>query len=265
MKFYPTLPTLPPVVQRQRTTQSQVEIFREADASSSDSVERNTRDDSFNFPSRTSLLFIAYSLGSTAYIVFLLFAIQQKWECFTKISLPHGNVHQSVNITCPLTVQTPRSPCPNEWIYAETVANCYKLIYMVNLSTGESMCKSLGGSLTSIHSAEENRIVNEISRIGDNVTKGVYFPLIGGKRIGRGAQDWMWLDGTPWDYTNWAAGEPNHGWIEWGNYIEDCLMIYSDLYEYWEIPNPQQELHKWNDVPCSEVRRVAVCKRTPIL
>jgi len=40
---------------------------------------------------------------------------------------------------------------------------------------------------------------------------------------------WLWLDGTPWGYTNWDAGEPN------GGMGENCLLFDMERGEegYW--------------------------------
>ena len=66
-----------------------------------------------------------------------------------------------------------------------------------------------GCSLASILSREEQDVVNELSTINPF---GVAF--LGGRRIGMNATDggptgWEWLDGSSWDYTNWADGEPD--------------------------------------------------------
>lgn len=47
----------------------------------------------------------------------------------------------------------------------------------------------------SIHSPEENQFVTDLS-------DGTRFWL-------GGEAGWSWSDGTPWDFQNWAPGEPN--------------------------------------------------------
>ena len=50
---------------------------------------------------------------------------------------------------------------------------------------------------------------------------------------GRSGQ-FVWTDGTPWDYYNWYKGEPNN----WNN-NEDCAMMKSD--------------GTWNDEVCGNL------------
>uniref|UniRef100_A0A8C6SH88 C-type lectin domain-containing protein n=1 Tax=Neogobius melanostomus TaxID=47308 RepID=A0A8C6SH88_9GOBI len=76
------------------------------------------------------------------------------------------------------------------------------------LTTGTKSCQSHGANLASIHSTEENTFIVALinQATGEN------------RRTWIGAQDaiqegqWMWSDGSVWDYLNWRTGEPNnHG------------------------------------------------------
>ena len=50
--------------------------------------------------------------------------------------------------------------------------------------------------------------------------------------------EWTWSDGSAWDYTNWARGEPN------GQRRENCGRL--------EIPNGGHNYNgAWNDKPCN--------------
>ena len=55
--------------------------------------------------------------------------------------------------------------------------------------------------------------------------------------------EWVWLDETPLDFTNWASGEPA------GGSGENCLEM---------VPNKNGT---WNDVPCesSHAVKAAIC------
>ena len=77
----------------------------------------------------------------------------------------------------------------------------------------------------------------------------VGFPWLGGRRDPGKGKNFVWSDGTPWDYSNWAQGEPDDYKGD-----EDCTHM-------WESGHlPVVERHKWNDRPCSH-ERTFVCKK----
>ncbi|XP_039674649.1 galactose-specific lectin nattectin-like [Perca fluviatilis] len=92
----------------------------------------------------------------------------------------------------------------------------------------EFFCQTAGGHLASIHSNVEHRFIrnyikqvtgaNRPAWIGGHDTVWVFW--------------WLWTDGSYFDYTSWAAGEPN-------NYRggEFCLLM------NWN--------DNWNDGTCS--------------
>ena len=102
--------------------------------------------------------------------------------------------------------------------------------------------------MVSIHSDEEHDFVV----VGLNEDD---FPWLGGKRAPFNHDKFVWSDGTPWDYTNWAQGQPDDF-----KSIEDCAHLWEADQE-GELPVSQR--HKWNDRPCSHVRSF-VCKRKQI-
>ena len=80
----------------------------------------------------------------------------------------------------------------------------YKFMFgQYNWNTAKRECERLIGKphLVTIESQQENRFVNK---------------LVNGLRIWLGATDkrreghWEWIDGTPFDYTNWDRGQPNN-------------------------------------------------------
>jgi hypothetical protein len=86
-------------------------------------------------------------------------------------------------------------------------------------------CKSKDGHLATITSSEEQEAVYGLVR--NKGTKNLYW--IGGYKTN---DNWSWVTGERWDYTNWAPGEPNSdGGKE--NYLE----------MHHKIKNPGQ----WND------------------
>jgi hypothetical protein len=70
----------------------------------------------------------------------------------------------------------------------------------ISWMNARTQCLASGGDLASIHSAQQNAAVqtaaggsNAWIGLSDSQTEGV----------------WLWSDGTPFGYSNWAAGEPN--------------------------------------------------------
>ena len=86
---------------------------------------------------------------------------------------------------------------------------CYRFIEAEeNREGANNQCKNVSdgkATLVSIHGPEENEYV--LSLFNDK--EGVFASWIGASipypRTGKGT----WIDGTPWDYSNWYPGEPN--------------------------------------------------------
>ncbi|MBK8258930.1 MAG: CotH kinase family protein [Polyangiaceae bacterium] len=113
-----------------------------------------------------------------------------------------------------------------------TLAFCFKL---KNWSDAEADCVAQGGHLASIHDQTSY----------DEVVNGAYAITGGEWYIGLGdAQtegQFVWTDGTPFDFTSWNDGEPNNA----GD--EDCVHLAS-----WAGG-------LWNDIPC-DVPAHYVCR-----
>ena len=73
-------------------------------------------------------------------------------------------------------------------------------------------------------------------------------PWLGGRRDPGNRDIFLWFDGTPWDYTYWAQGQPDDNK---GN--EDCVHI-------WDVNQWNRENGLWNDAPCS-IKTTFVCKK----
>jgi len=97
-------------------------------------------------------------------------------------------------------------------------------------------CPRNGGELASIHSQAENDFVTQAAFARKQT------------RWFLGARDWpeegefVWQDGTPFDYSNWSEGEPNDN-----AGAEDCVIF------------GQRNSPQWNDVYCG-VYTAFVCR-----
>uniref|UniRef100_A0A8C9RED5 Ladderlectin-like n=1 Tax=Scleropages formosus TaxID=113540 RepID=A0A8C9RED5_SCLFO len=100
-------------------------------------------------------------------------------------------------------------------------------------------CITLGGSLVSVHSLEEYRFVQKLTRGADNTLPKTWIGGIDAVEEGK----WLWIDGTPFDFTNWAPDRPdNKG-------PEHCLEM--------NFGGRKQ----WNDLPCSKTKPFVCAKQ----
>ena len=100
-------------------------------------------------------------------------------------------------------------------------------------SEAKAFAESRGGYLAAITSAAEGQWLYDTFGSALRIDSGMR--IFGGDDVAIEEQ-WQWITGETWSYTNWYAGEPNdYG----GN--EDCVAFSSTL-------NPGQG-HYWNDVP----------------
>ncbi|XP_072395819.1 perlucin-like [Diabrotica undecimpunctata] len=96
-------------------------------------------------------------------------------------------------------------------------------------------CQAIGMSLVSIQSKEKSEAVK--TAIQASHLASDYWTS--GHKIGN---NWFWLQGDPFGFTNWSAGEPNNAK---GN--ENCLTIFAGG-------------SLWNDESC-DVKFYPVCEK----
>uniref|UniRef100_A0A7N9ANB3 Type-2 ice-structuring protein-like n=1 Tax=Mastacembelus armatus TaxID=205130 RepID=A0A7N9ANB3_9TELE len=84
-------------------------------------------------------------------------------------------------------------------------------------------CLLQNGWLASVLDAEENAVIQKV--ISD--AKGTGLIWLGGHDITQEGK-WIWIDETPFKYTNWAPVEPDN---YQGN--EDCLHIFTEGRWFW--------------------------------
>jgi len=135
------------------------------------------------------------------------------------------------------SLASPTTDCQAGW--SAFNGNCYKFFSEEKTwENAKDQCVEEQANLVSLHSEEEHQFV-----VGLNGG----FPWLGGRRDPGNGNNFVWSDGTPWDYTNWARGAPDNNK---GN--EDCAHMKKKV----------AERHKWNDRPCSHVKTF-VCKKGP--
>ncbi|XP_067221743.1 ladderlectin-like [Chanodichthys erythropterus] len=118
--------------------------------------------------------------------------------------------------------------CPYGW--TNFGLRCFKFYSQaVDWITAERNCQSLDANLASVHNKLENDFL--LSLLPSSSTRS----WLGG-HDGEEEGQWMWSDGTVYDYTNWNSGEPNNGL---GGGVENCLEI------------SYASTRFWNDTPCS--------------
>ncbi|XP_073724590.1 galactose-specific lectin nattectin-like isoform X2 [Misgurnus anguillicaudatus] len=122
----------------------------------------------------------------------------------------------------------PAHHCPHGW--TPFGVQCYKFFSQsVNWVTAEKNCQSIDANLASVRSIVENNFLLSLLVSADTRA------WIGGHDAEIEGQ-WLWSDGSQFDFTNWCSGEPDNNKH---NNPENCLEInYSNN-------------HCWNDELCS--------------
>ncbi|XP_073710910.1 ladderlectin-like [Misgurnus anguillicaudatus] len=106
---------------------------------------------------------------------------------------------------------------------------CYKFFpNSVNWPTAEKNCEALDANLASVR----NKVLNDflLSLIPAGTQSGTWIAGQDGEVDGQ----WLWSDGSEFDYVNWCANEPNNA-----GGPENCIVI-----------NVGSN-HCWNDMACS--------------
>ncbi len=94
-------------------------------------------------------------------------------------------------------------------------------------SDAEKICQSNGGTLISIHSAEENKFAIDLANRDRPIRAAVWIAAIRNNSV----DYFEWTNGQEFNYSNWASGEPknstdsesqvgmysNGKWGTWGN------------------------------------------------
>ncbi|XP_043192854.1 type-2 ice-structuring protein-like, partial [Amphibalanus amphitrite] len=109
--------------------------------------------------------------------------------------------------------QSSGGQCPAGW--SRHRHSCYLMPAVTATWFGASaLCPAMDrrARLASVHN-DNHQFVEELVASSDAT-----YAWLGGARLKSGGTDWAWQDGTPFDYVNWAAGQPN-------NSGEDCTCL----------------------------------------
>ena len=118
--------------------------------------------------------------------------------------------------------ETQPSPTPSnlinpaeEYDAVEYNGHYYKIVMKDDISWTDAKqeCADMGGHLVTITSQEEQNYIDSLNK-----------DWIGGYRDS--ADNWKWVTGEKWDYTNWAEGEPNNSSNVVSN--ESCIAIWPE-------------------------------------
>ncbi|MBR5536176.1 MAG: hypothetical protein IKU60_05980 [Clostridia bacterium] len=86
----------------------------------------------------------------------------------------------------------------------EFLGHTYRVYHCsVTWEEAKTWCENNGGHLVTITSADEQQFIERLNESGQNLWIGAY-------REQRIDWTWSWVTGEVWEYTNWAAGEPNN-------------------------------------------------------
>ena len=131
--------------------------------------------------------------------------------------------------------------CAPGWTFFPHTEKCYQHVKknsFVGHDAAEAACESISpvestgriiGNLASVPDVLTNTFLNELSE-----NKSVW---IGGKRSGPGKNDWIWSDGTAWNFTAWLPGEP-------ANYRGVEFLFWNEFDQTWK-KRLKCQLGKW--------------------
>ena len=118
--------------------------------------------------------------------------------------------------------------CPSGWFKERS--SCYKLSKKVlNWQAAKKACEDLNSTLAIISSEAEHQALKPHIRRKKKLT------WIGLQRNPRDKKRWLWVDGSPLNYTHWGDREPN-------SITEECV----------EIRPFGSHNGGWNDQECSD-------------
>ncbi|XP_034721924.1 type-2 ice-structuring protein-like [Etheostoma cragini] len=127
------------------------------------------------------------------------------------------------------TAISPATGCPHNW--SKFGQRCFFLEKARRTwANAQQFCKTIGGNLASIHSAEE---YNHLQQMTSEPT------WIGGSAC-QEETNWFWTDGTTLDFTFWCPAQPDN------TKEQCCLQMNTGVGQCWD------------DVGCSSMQQ-SIC------
>merc|ERR1711973_901575 len=109
-------------------------------------------------------------------------------------------VHAFNEVGC--SVDVDQSNCPSGFKYFAKGNKCYKFYpEKVSWNVARTHCLSIGGDLASSPDNQTNEFLTTLTS---------EYTWIGGYRYPKGSNSFHWTDGSPWNFTDWASGQPNN-------------------------------------------------------
>ncbi|KIH62502.1 lectin C-type domain protein [Ancylostoma duodenale] len=128
--------------------------------------------------------------------------------------------------------------------------NKYAIIYRagkVVFVQARSECQNLHGELASIHSKEEAEFLKSVMQSNGTLMEDAWIGLV--YKVNDIDALKTWVDGSPWDYENFALGEPR----------------YQDKGDFCgQIATNGDEFSKWKVVNCREGAHIFVCQERKV-
>ncbi|XP_047502399.1 macrophage mannose receptor 1-like [Penaeus chinensis] len=128
------------------------------------------------------------------------------------------------NYVGPVDPPPPEVRCPDGWKYWNN--HCYYFgVESKSWDESRSWCQAnLGSDLASITSEDENNYINDI-------LAAQYLNAWIALHDDNAGENWHWVDGANYDYTNWMSGEPNNQdgsehcgeWLSTRDRDESCM------------------------------------------
>ncbi|EYB89613.1 hypothetical protein Y032_0230g2988 [Ancylostoma ceylanicum] len=152
-----------------------------------------------------------------------------------------GSVTDSPSVVNPPTDTDPRFP-------HQFKGNKYAIIYdpgKVKFVQARTRCEDMGAELASIHSREEVEFLKSVIQSNSTLMEDAWIGMV--YTISATSADKKWIDNSPFDYKNFAPGEPKS--FGEGDY---CGQIITN----------GDALSKWRVADCSEDAYTFVCKKS---